>query len=295
MCEYKKYLTEIVEDKKSGARELILKLIKAIKKLLSENCGIDDMKKFLFEVGVSRRSIVSLYNVSNLFRSYVEKFGYDNLVVCLDKVSNFVLESPKKIFVSAKKVFHEGAKILTISKSSTVLDVLARFGKDFFGAIYVLKSHPLDEGVESAKRLGELGFNVYLIPDSAMGFYIRNIDFVAVGADAVFVDGFVNKIGTFPLALIARHYMRGFYVLADSTKILPTKAFFDQEYADPKIVYENGGQFHVLAPLFEFIPRNLVTSYITENGLFAPEKILDSRKKFLEEIFGLSSESWIIE
>ena len=74
----------------------------------------------------------------------------------------------------------------------------------------------------------------------------QECDAVVVGADSLLKTGFINKTGTLPLALTAKHLHREFYVAAPSYK-------FSNEYPE-------------LDKNFEFVPKELVTAFISEGG-----------------------------
>lgn len=111
--------------------------------------------------------------------------------------------------------------VLTYSYSSTVLAALLAV-RSRLARVICSESRPLLEGRRLAEKLGRAGIQVVLVADAALPARVREADAVVVGADAVFAEGYVNKIGTRVLEEQARAARKPFYVLADTSKILPS-------------------------------------------------------------------------
>lgn len=114
-----------------------------------------------------------------------------------------------------------GSVVLTYSYSSTVLAALLA-ARSRLARVICSESRPLLEGRRLAAKLTRAGIPVVLVADAALPARVQEADAVVVGADAVFADGYVNKIGTRVLQEQARVARKPFYVLADTSKILPS-------------------------------------------------------------------------
>jgi len=127
-----------------------------------------------------------------------------------------------------------------------------------------------------------------LIVDSAVGITMSKgmIDKVLVGADRVTRTAVANKVGTFMIALAAKHYGIPFYVAAPSTTLdltaEPTAISIEER--DPREVTEIGGRritpkgVNVFNPAFDSTPLELVTAVITDKGIFSREQIHNMTK-----------------
>jgi len=135
----------------------------------------------------------------------------------------------------------KGKTVTVLSRSHIVERGLIKTKK-----INVLESKPEKEGIDTARWLEERGKNVEIYHDAFMGGAVKKCDAVVVGADSLLKTGFINKTGTLPLALTAKHLHREFYVAAPSYK-------FSNEYPE-------------LDKNFEFVPKELVTVFISEGG-----------------------------
>jgi methylthioribose-1-phosphate isomerase len=106
------------------------------------------------------------------------------------------------------------------------------------------------------------------------------VDCVVVGADRIAANGDVaNKVGTYGLAVLARHHAVPFYVAAPSSTIdpaCPTGADIPIERRAADEVTEVAGRR--VAPLgmpvenraFDVTPAELITALITEDGVVRP-------------------------
>ena len=97
---------------------------------------------------------------------------------------------------------------------------------------------------------------------------------VLVGFDALLIDGsLVNKIGTLPIAIVAKRFGRPFLAAGESLKI--TKDVPDIEQRDPEELI-NPKQLpgaKIVNPAFDLTPAEYVTKIITEKGVFRPDEI----------------------
>ncbi len=121
-----------------------------------------------------------------------------------------------------------------------------------------------------------------LVADTAPGTLMARglVDLVLVGADRIAANGDVaNKVGTYQLAVLARHHDIPFYVAAPvSTIDLKTSSGAD-------VVIEERDPAEVTAPLgvafaapgtpaanpaFDITPASLITAIITDRGVAGP-------------------------
>jgi methylthioribose-1-phosphate isomerase len=95
------------------------------------------------------------------------------------------------------------------------------------------------------------------------------VDRVIVGADRIAANGDVaNKIGTYSLAVLARHHAIPFVVAAPTSTIdpaTPTGADIPIEERDPGEVSPYGHPAANYA--FDITPAELVTAIVTEQGV----------------------------
>ena len=123
---------------------------------------------------------------------------------------------------------------------------------------------------------------VTLISDNMAGSLMRkgHIDCAIVGADRIASNGDVaNKIGTYPLAVLAHHHGIPFYVAAPTSTIdLALRSGDDipiEERSHEEVTHIDGHRVapigvDVINPGFDVTPAALVTAIVTEKGIAHP-------------------------
>ena len=148
------------------------------------------------------------------------------------------------------------------------------------GHVWVGETRPVLQGSRlTAWELQRLGIPLTLVADAAAGSLMAQgrVDCVVVGADRVAANGDVaNKVGTYPLAVLARHHGVPFYVAAPTSTVdlgCATGAGIPIEQRPAQEVVELAGQrlapvgLPVENPAFDVTPAALVTAIITEEGV----------------------------
>jgi methylthioribose-1-phosphate isomerase len=136
--------------------------------------------------------------------------------------------------------------------------------------VWVDETRPRLQGSRlTAWELRRAGIPFRVIADSAAGGLMARgmVDRVIVGADRIAANGDVaNKVGTYPLAVLAARHGVPFYVAAPLSTIDPHTASGEQipiEERDPEEVSADGDAFN---PAFDVTPAELVTAVFTEAG-----------------------------
>jgi len=140
------------------------------------------------------------------------------------------------------------AVVITHSASSNVAAALTAH-RARVARVFCTVSLPGGEGRAFARRLSRAGLEATVVADAAVGRVCEDADVALVGADAVTDEAAVNKVGTTPLALAAQHAEIGFYVLAGTSKFVPSRVWRPEA-----------------APAYEATPLALVDAVITERG-----------------------------
>jgi methylthioribose-1-phosphate isomerase len=138
--------------------------------------------------------------------------------------------------------------------------------------VWVDETRPLLQGARlTAWELERAGIPHRVVTDSAAGALLAAgaVDRIVVGADRIAANGDVaNKIGTYPLAVLAARHEVPFYVAAPVSTIdpgTPTGAAIPIEERDPEEVAP--GAFN---PAFDVTPAELVQAIFTEAGVLEP-------------------------
>jgi methylthioribose-1-phosphate isomerase len=176
---------------------------------------------------------------------------------------------------------HCNAGALATSGRGTALAVIfaaREAGRTF--RVYADETRPLLQGARlTAWELLKAGMEPIVLCDNAAGRAMAEgrVDLVVVGADRIAANGDVaNKIGTYSLAVLARHHGVPFYVAAPSSTFdleLPDGSAIPIEERSAEEVLSFHGARSAPAgaaaynPAFDVTPAGLITALITEHGL----------------------------
>jgi methylthioribose-1-phosphate isomerase len=149
--------------------------------------------------------------------------------------------------------------------------------------VFANETRPLLQGSRlTAWELTQAGIDVTVLSDGMAATLMRGgaVDLVIVGADRIAANGDVaNKIGTYALALAAKHHDIPFYVAAPRSTVDPrTASGFDIaiEHRDGDELREWNGivlmppRASVYNPSFDVTPAELITAIITDEGIVRP-------------------------
>lgn len=161
--------------------------------------------------------------------------------------------------------------------------------------LWVDETRPLLQGARlTAYEAGRQGMPFRLLTDNAAGslFAAGEVDAVIIGADRIAADGSVaNKVGSYPLAVLAKYHHVPFLVVAPTTTVDletvdGTSIVVEQRSAaevteftwQPGAPAGGGGDGRAVAPpgtqaynpAFDITPSELVTAIVTEEGVISP-------------------------
>ncbi len=149
--------------------------------------------------------------------------------------------------------------------------------------VFADETRPLLQGARlTAFELAAAGMDVTLICDNMAAQVMREgkVAMVITGADRIAANGDVaNKIGTYNLAVLARHHGIPFYVAAPSSSFdlpIATGEQIPIESRPAQEITEGFGMrtaplgIKTYSPAFDVTPGELLTAIVTENGLIEP-------------------------
>ncbi|MEF3253950.1 MAG: S-methyl-5-thioribose-1-phosphate isomerase [Deferribacterales bacterium] len=159
--------------------------------------------------------------------------------------------------------------------------------------VYVDETRPYLQGSRlTAYELMENDVPCTLICDNMAGYLMKQgkVDKVIVGADRIALNGdTANKIGTYSLAVLAKHHKIPFYVVAPLNTFdlnISSGNFIKIEERDPKEVKEIFGvkvapdNVTVYNPSFDITDNELITAFITEKGVIGKPFDLNIKRIF---------------
>ena len=279
-----------LQSKASNKEKLIEDLEKA-KKILFETrptavnlaWGLDHIMK-VAKLGES------VEKIKELVVSEAKKMAKDDIEInkAMGKIGSTLFENNDTIMT------HCNAGALATVAYGTALGVI-RASKESGKNVKVIatETRPVQQGSRlTAFELKHDGFDVSLIPDTAVGYSMANglVDKVVVGADRIVKTGHVfNKIGTYQVATMAKQHGIPFFVAA------PLSTFDMKSRPEDVIIEMRKGSevtgigdkktapddINVINPAFDMTPPELISGIITEKGVAKPP-YEDSIKKLFE-------------
>lgn len=277
-----------------GARNVAIAAIQALK-TLAEQTKTENKKTFLAELKEAQTILFAtreteplmrnairylIIQVQNLESEKVDELGQ----MVITKASKFLedLDASRESTaeIGAKRI-KDGSTVFTHCHSSTVTRLLAKAkaqGKNF--QVICTETRPAFQGKLTAKELVDLGIETTFIVDSAARAFMKNVDMVVVGADAITSEGnVVNKIGTSGIAVLAHEARVPVYVVSEMLKFDPETLggeFEKIEQRNPAEVWsEAPAKLVVRNPAFDVTPNRYISGIICEDGIVAPQAIVE--------------------
>jgi len=189
-------------------------------------------------------------------------------------------EADRRLAGLGAELFEEGTRALTHCNAGALATggygtaggvLRAAWERGRLSEVWVDETRPLLQGARlTAWELRRAGIPHRVVADSAAGSLMARglVDRVVVGADRIAANGDVaNKVGTYPLAVLAARHELPFYVAAPLSTIdpdTPDGGAIPIEERDPVEVLADGEAFN---PAFDVTPAELVTAIVTEAGV----------------------------
>lgn len=233
----------------------------------------------------------------------MEKVFFDNLdkdfAIIVKALKNEALEMFDEDIATNQAIGNFGQEL--ISKPSNVMTIcnagaLATCGYGTaLGVIRSAANHNKIKGVLACEtrpvlqgarltvwELSQDNIPVTLITDSMAGYIMsrKEVDLIVVGADRIAANGdTANKIGTYSLAVLAKHHQIPFYIAAPISTIdfsIATGLEIPIEERNADEVRQVMGNIltvpdvKVFNPAFDVTPHELIHGIITEKGVIKP-------------------------
>lgn len=216
-----------------------------------------------------------------------ERLRDEAIKICFEDI-----ETNRQMGRNGSVLFKDGDRVLTHCNAGalatagfgTALGVLysaTEEGKTL--KVYADETRPYLQGARlTAWELTKAGIDTTVITDSMAGHLMSKgmIDKVIVGADRIAANGDVaNKIGTYSVAILAKHHNIPFYVAAPMSTI-----DFSMSHGSEIVIEERSAKevthigtiqmtpdaAKVIHPAFDVTPAEFITAIITERGLATP-------------------------
>ncbi|WP_337861979.1 translation initiation factor eIF-2B subunit [Nitrososphaera sp.] len=281
MVTLERAVREIESVRVQGAKQIAVYGLQFLRQVALEQGFDERFDKIADRLRKVRPTAVVLHNCIEMIKQERKLSTIDRLMAYLSE------ESSEKIAKHSDRVLRSGMTVMTHCHSGEALQFLkhghGRHGKKL--SVIATETKPLEQGIKTAKELTQARIPVTLILDNAVGFFMKDVDAVVVGADALRREGVVNKIGTSLLAFSAKHYHKPFYVVANALKVDRRKDFSIEERPAMEVYRQittaKRKSLHgikIRNPAFDVTPWEYVTAVITDEGVMKPSQMKERLK-----------------
>jgi translation initiation factor 2B subunit (eIF-2B alpha/beta/delta family) len=278
-----KKIEGIVNDRRHGAAQLASTAIRILMAVCrrSESVNLEKLtykvKQTALSLARARPSMAPIRNWSQVFAHRFLQHAATGSSIHKTKrhgvlLGEELLAQQEKLVQQqvevARALLRNCRVVVTLSYSSTVESIL-RYALPRGCRVIIAESRPLMEGRRLFKRLLGGSTELRMITDAQMGLAIPTADLVLVGADTILSDlAVVNKVGTYPAALVALNHGRDFLVAADTYKINATvdsRNCILESKSGREVWPRQQDQCENV--YFDITPSELVTAFVSEDGL----------------------------
>lgn len=191
----------------------------------------------------------------------------------------------ENIIQQASEHIHATEIIMTIGKSTLVEEFFKKAAETRPFAVIVAEGGPSLNGHEMAVNLAKAKINTTLISDAAIFAMMSRVNKVIIGTHTVMANGGLRAIsGSHTVAQAAKHYSVPVMVLLPLYKLSPLYLCSHEqdgfnEYVSPTQGVINSANVALLEkidaynPVFDYVPPELVTLFISNTGGNAPSYI----------------------
>jgi len=265
-------LNDLIKKLKSleiqGAKEVAIESLKFLRKLAKKKGFGKAFEQAARKIEKTRPTEVVLHNCLEIVKR-------EKNVKTINKLISQLNQATKEIAKRGSRLIKDGYKIMTHCHSGEALAVIEQAWKDGKKiTVYATETRPKEQGIKTARELSKKGIHVFLIVDDAIDYFIKDVDIVMVGSDAIRKEGVVNKIGTCTLAEIAKNHKKPFYVVGDTLKLDKRKRLIIEMRSPQEIYKENIKILEEKNPAFDITPWKYIKRVVTEKGIMTPANVL---------------------
>jgi len=235
--------------------------VESMKYLLSFSARNGFGKKFDIEC----RKLLAARPTAVVLHNAIERLGKNRTSEGLREIISDI-ESAKSLAAAKSSRIFRRSVVLTHCHSTFVIAALVK-NKANIKEVIVTETRPKYQGIMTAKELISNKIKVSYIIDSAISDFIGKADIVVVGADAMRKEGLVNKVGTHPLALVAKENRKPFYVITSSFTIDKRKKIVMEQRPASEVMHGHLRGAKIFNPAFDVTPWKYITAVVTEKGI----------------------------
>lgn len=201
---------------------------------------------------------------------------------------HYVNENYRKYTIIGRKLAElipENGVIMTQCFAGTVIGTFLRECRRMGKEVKVIsaETRPYYQGARlTASVACDMGFDVTVVSDNMTAYAMKEkkVDLFTSASDVITMDGhIINKIGTFQMALAAKHLGIPYYVTGTPDSHYETGTQVVIEERNPNLVLESLGVKLTMEgvkgyyPAFDITPPEFVTGIVTDKGVLSPGEL----------------------
>ncbi|KAG2457661.1 EI2BB factor, partial [Polypterus senegalus] len=205
-----------------------------------------------------------------------------NVIEAINELLTELEGTADNIAMQALEHIHSNEVIMTIGRSRTVEAFLNDAARKRKFHVIVAECAPFCQGHEMAVSLSRSGIETTVITDAAIFAVMSRVNKVIIGTQTVLANGGLRAVnGTHTLALAAKHHSTPLIVCAPMFKLspqFPNEEDTFHKFVSPQEVlpFTEGeilSKVNVHSPVFDYVPPELITLFISNIGGNAPSYI----------------------
>ena len=179
----------------------------------------------------------------------------------------------------------QGGTLLTQCYGETIIGTVIRAArkqnKDF--KVFCAETRPYLQGARlTSSCFASMGFDTTVITDNMVAYSMERglIDVFSSAADSIARSGHIaNKIGTFQIAILAKHFGVPYYVTGVPDRDKMGRDDIVIEMRDPEQVLRYRGiantlpEVKAIYPSFDVVPPHLISGVVTDKGVYVPHML----------------------
>lgn len=248
-----------------GAINIAIESLKYLKRFAIKNGFGSAFDRECEKLLKTRPTAVAIFNV-------ISEVKKDKSIEKINELLDEIEKSKKGLEKNGKKIFKKKSVIMTHCHSSGVVALL-KANRNKIKSVIVTETRPKHQGLITAKELIKAKIPVIFIIDSAIGYYMKDVDMVLFGSDSIRKEGIINKIGTLALAITAKEFNKPVYVIASSLKIDKRKKY-EIEMRNPNEIHKPIKGIKILNPAFDETSYRCISKIVTEKGIMKPKEVI---------------------
>ncbi|NWU47938.1 EI2BB factor, partial [Dromas ardeola] len=205
-----------------------------------------------------------------------------NVIEAINELLIELEATTDNIAMQALEHIHSNEVIMTIGYSRTVEAFLKEAARKRKFQVIVAECAPFCQGHEMAVRLSKENIETTVMSDAAIFAVMSRVNKVIIGTKTILANGALIAVsGTHTLALAAKHHSTPLIVCAPMFKLspqFPNEEDSFHKFVSPQEVlpFTEGeilAKINVHCPVFDYVPPELITLFISNIGGNAPSYI----------------------